>query len=33
VASGVVVLELPIAFDGLSVVVHPSNSWAKQISL
>lgn len=32
-ASGVVFLELPIAFDALSVVVHPSNSWATQISL
>jgi phosphate transport system substrate-binding protein len=32
-ASGVVFLELPIAFDALSVVVHPSNSWARQISL
>lgn len=31
--NGVVFLELPIAFDALSVVVHPSNSWAKQISL
>ena len=25
-------IELPIAFDALSIVVHPSNSWAKQIS-
>jgi phosphate transport system substrate-binding protein len=32
-AKGVVFLELPIAFDAISVVVHPSNSWAKQISL
>lgn len=32
-ASGVVFLELPIAFDAISVVVHPSNSWARQISL
>lgn len=32
-ANGVVFLELPIAFDALSVVVHPSNSWAKQISM
>jgi phosphate transport system substrate-binding protein len=25
-------IELPIAFDALSIVVHPSNSWAKQIT-
>jgi phosphate transport system substrate-binding protein len=25
-------IELPIAFDALSIVVHPSNTWAKQIS-
>jgi phosphate transport system substrate-binding protein len=25
-------IELPIAFDALTIVVHPSNSWAKQIS-
>lgn len=25
-------LELPIAFDALSIVVHPSNTWARQIS-
>jgi len=26
-------IELPIAFDALTIVVHPSNSWVKQISL
>jgi len=26
-------IELPIAFDGLTIVVHPSNTWAKQISI
>lgn len=26
-------IELPIAFDALTVVVHPSNTWARQISL
>lgn len=31
--SGVIFLELPIAFDALTVVVHPSNTWATQISL
>jgi phosphate transport system substrate-binding protein len=25
-------IELPIAFDALTIVVHPSNTWAKQIS-
>ncbi len=25
-------IELPIAFDALSIVVHPSNSWARQIT-
>lgn len=25
-------IELPIAFDAISIVVHPSNSWARQIS-
>lgn len=28
VASGVNFIELPVAFDGLSVVVHPQNTWA-----
>ena len=32
-SSGVIFLELPIAFDAITVVVHPSNTWAKQISL
>jgi len=25
-------IELPIAFDALTIVVHPSNTWANQIS-
>lgn len=25
-------IELPIAFDALSIVVHPANTWAKQIT-
>jgi phosphate transport system substrate-binding protein len=25
-------IELPIAFDALSIVVHPANSWARQIT-
>ncbi len=26
-------IELPIAYDGLAIVVHPSNSWAKSITV
>lgn len=26
-------IELPIAFDAISIIVHPSNSWARQISV
>jgi phosphate transport system substrate-binding protein len=26
-------IELPIAFDAVSIVVHPSNTWARQISV
>jgi len=32
-ARGIRFLELPIAFDALTVVVHPANTWAQQISL
>ena len=31
-AKGVTFIELPLAFDAISVVVHPSNSWANRIS-
>lgn len=31
-AKGVTFIELPMAFDAISVVVHPSNSWASRIS-
>ncbi|MDW8203381.1 MAG: substrate-binding domain-containing protein, partial [Cyanobacteriota bacterium SKYGB_h_bin112] len=27
-ANGIAFVELPVAFDGLSVVVHPQNDWA-----
>jgi phosphate transport system substrate-binding protein len=27
-ATGISYIELPVAYDGLSVVVHPSNNWA-----
>ena len=30
--SGVTFIELPIAFDAITVVVNPRNSWARQIS-
>jgi len=30
--NGVRFVELPIAFDALTVVVHPANTWARQIS-
>ncbi len=31
-ARGVRFLELPVAFDAITVVVHPSNRWVRQIS-
>ncbi|MBW4529048.1 MAG: PstS family phosphate ABC transporter substrate-binding protein [Aphanothece saxicola GSE-SYN-MK-01-06B] len=31
-AKGVRFIELPLAFDAISVVVHPRNSWASRIS-
>lgn len=31
-ARGVAFLELPIAFDAITVVVNPRNTWAKEIS-
>lgn len=31
--AGVPYMELPIAFDALTVVVHPQNSWAKDITI
>ena len=31
--QGVEMVELPIAFDGLSVVVHPENTWARCMTL
>ena len=32
-AAGVEFYELPIGFDAITVVVHPSNNWARDISL
>lgn len=31
--AGVRFIELPIAFDGISVVVHPTNSWATSMTV
>ena len=30
--AGITFVELPVAYDGLSVVVHPSNTWATSIT-
>lgn len=32
-SKGVSFIELPLAFDALTVVVHPSNTWARAISI
>ena len=32
-ASGVAYLELPVAYDGLAVVVHPKNTWAERMTV
>lgn len=32
-AAGVEYVELPVAFDGLAVVVHPSNTWANDMTV
>ncbi len=31
--NGISFLELPVAFDGLTVVVHPENDWVKDITV
>jgi len=31
--SGVKLIELPIAYDGLTVVVHPENDWVDQLTI
>lgn len=31
--NGVEFIELPIAYDGLSIVVNPKNTWAKEITV
>ncbi len=32
-ANGIEFIELPVAFDGLSVVVHPQNDWAQCLTV
>ena len=32
-AAGIDFIELPVAYDGLAVVVHPKNTWATSITL
>ena len=32
-AKGIEFVELPIAYDGLTIVVHKDNTWAKQITI
>jgi len=32
-AHGVTYLELPIAYDGITVIVHPSNNWVTSLTL
>lgn len=32
-AAGVEFIELPIAYDGLAIVVHPDNTWASEITV
>jgi len=32
-AKGIDYVELPIAFDGVSIVVNPANTWAKNLTL
>jgi phosphate transport system substrate-binding protein len=31
--NGISYIELPVAFDGLAVVVHPSNTWASSMTV
>jgi phosphate transport system substrate-binding protein len=31
--NGVEFIELPVAFDGLTFVVHPSNDWCKELTI
>jgi phosphate transport system substrate-binding protein len=31
--NGIEYIELPVAYDGLAVVIHPQNTWAKSITV
>lgn len=31
--AGVEFIELPVAYDGLAIVIHPSNTWAKSMTV
>src|SRR5688572_20434804 len=31
-AAGIEFIELPVAYDGLSVIVHPKNTWATSMT-
>lgn len=32
-ANGIAFLELPVAYDGLTIVVHPDNDWVKELTV
>jgi len=32
-AAGITFIELPVAYDGLSVVIHPANTWARSMTV
>lgn len=32
-AAGVEFVELPVAYDGLTIVIHPENDWVKQLTI
>ncbi len=32
-AGGVATVELPVAFDGIAIIVHPSNTWARSMTV
>jgi len=32
-ASGIAFVELPVAFDGITVAVHPSNTWVESLTV
>ncbi len=32
-ANGVAFIELPVAYDGLTIVVHPANDWVQELTI